>query len=73
MCASTRANFWLRMVRLEETRDSAERHDGLVWECLKGVLGTPAAPWSAKATPNLPLSMGDSCVLGVVGGLNEDG
>ena len=58
MRASTRANFWLRMVMPEETRDFAERHDGLVWECLKGVLGTPTAPWFATAIANLPLSMG---------------
>ena len=58
MCASSRANFWLRMIRPEETRYVAERHDGLVWECLKGVLGTSSAPLSAKATANLPLSMG---------------
>ena len=58
MCASTRANFWHRMVRPEETRNFAERHYGLVWECLKGVLGTQSAPLSTTATTNLPLSMG---------------
>ena len=28
MCASTRANFWLRSVRPEQTQEFAARHDG---------------------------------------------
>ena len=50
--------FQPRRTSGNQTRDFAERHDGLVWKCLKGVLGTPGAPPSAKATANLPLSMG---------------
>ena len=44
MCASTRANFWLRMVTPEQTLQFAERHDAAVWECLRAILGTPQAP-----------------------------
>ena len=58
MCAATRANFWLRMVRPEDTLEFAERHDDRVWECLRAILGTPAAPVSAKVLAQLPLSMG---------------
>ena len=34
MCASTRANFWLRGVQCELSESHAEAHDARVWECL---------------------------------------
>ena len=58
MCASTRANFWLRMVMPEQTLQFAERHDAAVWQCLRAIFGTPGAPEAAKITANFPLSMG---------------
>ena len=58
MCAATRANFWLRMVRAEDSLAFAERHDDRVWDSLRAILGTPAAPVSAKVLAHLPLSMG---------------
>ena len=33
MCASTRANYWLRCVRPDLTKVFAHRHDSSVWEC----------------------------------------
>ena len=57
-CASTRANFWLRMVTPEQTLQFAERHDAAVWECLRAIFGTPQAPDSANITASFPLSMG---------------
>ena len=38
MCASTRANFWLRGVQPEWTSTFAETHDAHVWECLRRIL-----------------------------------
>ena len=43
MCASTRANFWLRVVSPEQSLQFAERHDAAVWFCLRAILGTPEA------------------------------
>ena len=40
MCASTRANFWLRMIRPDQTLQYAERHDAAVWRCLCAILGS---------------------------------
>ena len=81
MCASTRANFWLRTIRPEETRNFAERHDGLVWECLKGVHVCASVckghcqfaivhgrSWSDQCPGGQ-----DCCILGVVGRLHENG
>ena len=58
MCAATRANFWLRVVRPEDSFAFAERHDDRVCDCLRAILGTPAAPMSVKVLAHLPLSMG---------------
>ena len=44
MCASTRANFWLRSVRPEQTQEYAARHDDNVWSCLLQILGMQIAP-----------------------------
>ena len=83
MCASTRENFWLRMVTPEQTLQFAERHDAAVWECLRAILGTPQAPETAKITASFPLSMGGlgltsavrarvAAVLVQLGGLHKD-
>ena len=47
MCGATRANYWLRAVRPEDTEDFARRHDENVWACLREILGTPHASGSA--------------------------
>ena len=59
MCAATRASFWLRMVRPKDSQAFAERHDAHVWECLRAILGAPAALVSAKIIAHLPLSLGE--------------
>ena len=58
MCASTRANFWLRAVRPELTEAFATRHDANVWNCLRTILGTPRAPASSQVLSSLALSAG---------------
>ena len=58
MCAATRANFWLRTVRPEDSQVFTERHDAHVWECFRAILGLPAAPVSAKVIAHLPVSLG---------------
>ena len=58
MCASTRANFWLRMIRPDQTLQYAERHDAAVWGCLCAILGSPRVPADARVTASFPLSMG---------------
>ena len=58
MCASTRANFWLRMVTPEQTLQFAERHDAALWACLRAILGAPQALETAKITASFPLSLG---------------
>ena len=58
MCASTRANVWLRMIRPDLTLQCAERHDAAVWHCLCAILGSPGAPVDAQVTASFPLSMG---------------
>ena len=58
MCASTRANFWLRAVRPELTEAFASRHDANVWNCLRTILGTPRAPASSQVLSSLALSAG---------------
>ena len=58
MCASTRANFWLRMIRPDQTLQYAERHDAAVWGCLCAILGSPGVPADAQVTASFPLSMG---------------
>ena len=64
MCASTQANFWLRMVPPDQTLHFAERQDTAVWHCLCAFLGSPGAPVNA----------GLSCgALVKLGGLHQDG
>ena len=58
MCASTRANFWLRAVRPELTEAVATRHDANVWNCLRTILGTRRAPASSQVLSSLVLSAG---------------
>ena len=58
MCASTRANFWLRAVRPELTEAFATRHDANVWNCLRTILGTPGGPASSQMLSSLALSAG---------------
>ena len=58
MCASTRANFWLRMIRPDQTLQYAERNDAAVWGCLCAILGSPGVPADAQVTASFPLSMG---------------
>ena len=41
VCASTRANFWLRGVQPESSESYAEAHDARVWECLRQILKVP--------------------------------
>ena len=57
MCAATRAKFWLRIIRPEDTQAFAWRHDPHVWECLRVILGTTTALVSAKVLAHLPLFM----------------
>ena len=58
MCASTRANFWLRMVSPELTLPFAELHDRYVWQCLQTVLDVREAPAEAQQLASLPLTLG---------------
>ena len=58
MCGSTRANFWLRALRPEDTEPFARRHDENVWTCLRQILGTPNAPVGAYTLATLALSAG---------------
>ena len=58
MCASTRANFWLRSVRPEQTQEFAARHDDNVWSCLLQILGMRTAPSIAHVFSTLALSAG---------------
>ena len=58
MCGSTRANFWLRALRPEDTESFARRHDEHVWTCLRQILGTPNAPVGAHTLATLALSAG---------------
>ena len=41
MCASTRANFWLRGVQPELPESYAEARNARVWECLRQILKAP--------------------------------
>ena len=58
MCGSTRANFWLRALRPEDTESFARRHDENVWTCLHQILGTPNAPVGAHTLATLAFSVG---------------
>ena len=58
MCASTRANFWLRMVSPELTLPFAELHDRNVWQCLQTILDVRGAPAEAQQLAWLPLTLG---------------
>ena len=57
VCASTRANFWLRMVTPEQTPQFAERHDAAVWECLRAILGVPLLGGLAPQLATLSLEL----------------
>ena len=54
MCASTRANFWLRMVSPELTLPFAELHDRNVWQCLQTILDVRGALAEAQQLASLP-------------------
>ena len=56
MCGLTRANFWLRAVRPEDSEGFATRHDENVWACLREILGMPNAPPEAHVIATLALS-----------------
>ena len=58
MCGATRANFWLRTLRPEDTESYAIRHDENVWSCLRQILGTPNASTAAHTLSTLSLSAG---------------
>ena len=58
MCGATRANFWLRAVRPEDTEEFARRHDENVWACFREILGTPQASAAAHVFSTLSLSAG---------------
>ena len=58
-CASTRANYMLRVVRPEWALEFARAHDQEVWECLCHILTVPTGPESvARASTTFPLAMG---------------
>ena len=58
-CASTRANYLLRVVRPEWALEFARTHDQEVCECLCHILTVPTGPESvARASTTLPLAMG---------------
>ena len=59
MCASTRANFWLRSVRRDQTQEFAARHDDNVWSCSLQILGMRTTPSIAHVFSTLALSVGD--------------
>ena len=58
MCASTRANYWLRSVRPDLTEAFARRHDDSVWECLRQILQITPDHDVARVTASLPFSVG---------------
>ena len=58
MCASTRANYWLRSVRPDLTEAFAHRHDDSVWECLRQILQITPDHHVARVTASLPFSVG---------------
>ena len=59
-CASTRANYLLRVVR-PEWAGVCRAHDQEVWECLCHILTVPTGPESvARASTTLPLAMADA-------------
>ena len=57
MCASTRANFWLRGVQPEWTSNFAETHDAHVWECLRRILNCHGGG-SSEVIVSLPFFQG---------------
>ena len=59
-CASSRANYLLRVIRPDLVRHFAERHDESIWTCLCQILGVhnDESDAVAKQTATLPLSMG---------------
>ena len=58
MCGATRANFWLRAVRPEDTEDYARRHDANVWTCFQEITGIAHAPATAHVLSTLSLAAG---------------
>ena len=58
MSAATRANFRLQAVCPEQTQEFADRHDAIVWNCSRTILGTPSAPAIAQVVASLALSVG---------------
>ena len=58
MCASTRANLWLRSVHLDLTEAFAPQHDANVRTCLDTIFGSPSAPGVAKVLASLSFSLG---------------
>ena len=56
MSGSTRANFWLRAARPEDTEAFATRHDENVRGYLRGILGMQSAAGSAQQLSTLALS-----------------
>ena len=58
MCGATRAYFWLRALRPDDTENFARRHDESVWTCLRQILGTPNAPATAHILSTLAFSAG---------------
>ena len=58
-CASTRANYMLRVVRPEWALDFAQAHDQEVWECLCSILAVPVGEESiARMSTTLPMALG---------------
>ena len=58
MCASTRANYWLRCVRPDLSGALAHRHDASVWECLRQILRITPDQAIVSTTTSLPFFMG---------------
>ena len=57
MCGATRANFWLRAVRPEDTEEYARRHDANV-TCFWEIRGIPHALATARVLSSLSLAAG---------------
>ena len=53
MCASTRANFWLRSVNPDLTDGFAVHHDAHVWLCLWRIIGSSGGLETAKDISSL--------------------
>ena len=73
MCASTRANFWLREVRPKETKAFADRHDANVEACLRRILGMGEIPAASQILSTLALSAHQCTPFHVRGSLGQLG